>query len=57
MKTKIIIKAELARKLLKKGYRIIDIKARRENTDATVFVFQVEGGFIDDFYALLKESE
>ena len=57
MNTKIIITAELARKLLQKGYRIIDIKPRRGSTDASVFVFQIEEGFIDDFYKFLKESE
>lgn len=47
MKTKIIIQADLARYLLKNGYQIVDIKAKRENPQSTVFVFKVEEGFYE----------
>ena len=45
---KLIFTAELARKLLKNGHRIIDIKPHRENKDRTVFVFAVTEEFIKD---------
>ena len=45
---KLIFTAEMARKLLKNGHRIIDIKPHRENKDRTVFVFAVTEEFIKD---------
>ncbi len=47
METKLVFQAELARHLLKQGYRIVDIKPRKENPQSTVFVFEVKEGIMD----------
>ena len=47
METKIIFQGDLARYLLKKGYQVVDIKARKDNPQASVFVFKVEEGLMD----------
>ena len=39
----------VARKLLKLGYRVVDIKAKKEDARSTLFVFAVEGNFKKDF--------
>lgn len=40
MEAKCITSPKLARKLLKKGFRIIDIKPDKRNKEATIFVFE-----------------
>jgi hypothetical protein len=45
---KLVFCADLARRLLKNGHRIIDIKPHRENRDRTVFVFEVTEEFLND---------
>lgn len=42
MITKVVFKPSVSKNLLKKGYKIIDIKPRHDNKDATVFVFEIE---------------
>jgi hypothetical protein len=51
METKLILKAPIARHLVNRGHRIVDIKPNKENRDKTVFIFQVldEKKFNDDF--------
>ena len=39
-KSRLIFDAKIARKLLKMGYVVIDIKPNRENTDKSIFVFE-----------------
>ena len=39
-KSRLIFDAKIARKLLKQGFVVIDIKPNRENTDKSVFVFE-----------------
>ena len=39
-KSRLIFDARIARKLLKMGFVVIDIKPNRENTDKSVFVFE-----------------
>ena len=39
-KAKIVFSPQIARYLLKKGYKIIDIKPSRENREKTLFVFE-----------------
>jgi translation initiation factor 1 (eIF-1/SUI1) len=39
-KSRLIFDAKMARKLLKQGFVVIDIKPNRENTDKTIFVFE-----------------
>lgn len=38
--SRLIFDAKMARKLLKQGFVVIDIKPNRENTDKTIFVFE-----------------
>lgn len=39
-KSRLIFDAKVARKLLKMGFVVIDIKPNRENTDKSIFVFE-----------------
>ena len=39
-KSRLIFDAKIARKLLKEGFVVIDIKPNRENTDKSIFVFE-----------------
>ena len=39
-KSRLVFDAKIARKLLKMGYVVIDIKPNRENTDKSIFVFE-----------------
>lgn len=47
MGTKIVYQADLARHLLKQGYQIVDIKARKDNPQSTVFVFRYEKSLME----------
>lgn len=38
----IVVRPEVARELLKLSYKIIDIKARKENRVASLFIFRRE---------------
>lgn len=55
--TKIVIHPYIARRLLKRGYMIVDIKAQKEDSARTLFVFYVEGCFMQDFSELMEEYE
>lgn len=39
-KSRLVFDAKMARKLLKQGFVVIDIKPNRENTDKSIFVFE-----------------
>lgn len=39
-KSRLIFDAKIARKLLKMGFVVIDIKPNRENTEKSIFVFE-----------------
>lgn len=39
-KSRLIFDAKIARRLLKEGFVVIDIKPNRENTDRSIFVFE-----------------
>lgn len=54
MENKIIFSASIARALLKKGHKIVDIKPDRANKDRSIFVFEVDETFINDFLAISK---
>jgi predicted CoA-binding protein len=43
---KIIYSTKLARRLIKEGYRIIDVKPNKNNLDRTVFIFEYTPGLI-----------
>lgn len=40
----LVYTGQLARRLLKEGYKIIDIKADRNNKERTIFIFKNENG-------------
>lgn len=48
METKLIFSPTVARKLLKLGYVIVDIKPKRENKNESVFIFENTENFRDD---------
>ena len=39
-KSRLIFDAKIARKLLKQGFVVTDIKPNRENTDKSIFIFE-----------------
>jgi len=47
---------KVARKLLKMGYTIIDIKPAKENKERTVFVFRNENNIDDVIHRLLRDE-
>ena len=55
--TKTVMYPNVARKLLKMGYRIIDIKPKKEDAKSSLFIFAVEGEFKKDFNNLMIEFE
>lgn len=52
---KLVFNAGVARKLLKVGCQIVDIKQSRENADKTVFAFKNDELFKAEFEKLNKE--
>lgn len=52
-----VFKPEVARKLLKLQYRIIDIKPFKENPSKTFFIFKNEGDFEVDLQKLTSETK
>lgn len=56
-KTKIVLYPNIARKLLKMGYTIVDIKPKKENPVCSLFIFKIEGDFEKDFNELMVEFE
>ena len=46
-KNKIVMDAPVARRLLKDGYKIVDIKPKKGASRETVFFFEVVPGFIE----------
>ena len=52
----VVMSGDVARQLLRKGYRIIDIKADKKNKIKSVFVFENEGDFKDDFFNEIRRS-
>ena len=52
---KLVFNAGVARKLLKAGCAIVDIKQSRENADKTVFAFKNDELFKVEFEKLNKE--
>lgn len=50
---KTIIRPDIARKMLKMGHIIHDIKANKEDKHKTVFVFKTDETFFNDLKSLL----
>ena len=49
-----IFKPKVARQLLKMGNQIVDIKADKNNTDRTIFIFRNTKKLIEDLTLILK---
>ena len=54
-KSRLIFDAKIARKLLKQGFVVIDIKPNRENTDKSIFVFENTEDFQNALTQLMDE--
>lgn len=54
-KSRLIFDAKIARKLLKMGFVVIDIKPNRENTEKSIFVFENTEEFKDALTQLMDE--
>lgn len=57
--TKTVMYPNVARKLLALGYQIVDLRPKKEDRKATLFVFRVDedGKFWMDFNRLMSEFE
>lgn len=55
MKDKVVIKGEIARILLRKGYRIKDVKPNRDVPLATVFIFEGKEGLEEEINHLIEK--
>lgn len=53
--SKLIFKPRVARRLLKMGSKIIDIKADRENKQRTIFVFERDEAFDRNFDTVVND--
>lgn len=56
MNTKCIYAAWAARKLIKAGEKVVDIKANKENPDKTVFVFEKTPEFIEKMKTIINKE-
>lgn len=56
-KPKVVSDPAISRKLLKDGYRIIDIKPKRGREKETVFIFENTNGFIDKLNEYLNDRK
>ena len=54
-KSRLIFDAKIARKLLKQGFVVIDIKPNRENTDKSIFVFESTEEFKQSLTEIMDE--
>lgn len=54
-KSRLIFDAKIARKLLKLGHVVIDIKPNRENTEKSVFVFENTDAFKNALTQIMDE--
>ena len=54
-KSRLIFDAKIARKLLKMGFVVIDIKPNRENTDKSIFVFENTEEFQQALTQIMEE--
>lgn len=57
--TKTVMYPNVARKLLSMGHKIVDLRPKKEDRRATLFVFEIdsEGKFWRDFNKLMAEFE
>jgi len=50
-----VLNPNVTKRLLKKGYKIKDIEPNKNNHNKTVFVFYVEGDFLEDVIKFKEE--
>jgi len=56
MEAKLVFRPQDARKLVKMGYRIIDIKPSKKVLNASVYAFEVVDGFLEAFDEIMREN-
>lgn len=56
-KYKSVFTAELARHLLKKNYRIVDIKPLKEDPKRTIFIFENSAELEKDMFKFLNQKK
>lgn len=54
---KVVSTPSIARKLLKDGYRVADIKPKHGHERETIFVFEVSGDFMNKLTEYIKEKK
>ena len=54
-KSRLIFDAKIARKLLKQGFVVTDIKPNRENTDKSIFIFENTEEFKQALETIMNE--
>jgi DNA-directed RNA polymerase subunit F len=52
---KVVFWGSVARLLLQKGYKIIDVVPHKEDRDKSVFVFENVNGFDEDMQKIIKQ--
>ena len=54
---KSVMKPGVARHLLQLGHPIVDIKPKKENVEATIFLFEATDAFMKDFEKIMAKKE
>ena len=54
-KSRLVFDAKVARKLLKQGFVVTDIKPNRENTEKSIFIFDNTDEFKEAFSEIMEE--
>ena len=52
---KVVFDVRVARNLIKDGYKVVDIKPKKDYRNESVFIFEVVPGFIEKLNAYTKE--
>lgn len=54
---KVVAEASIARKLLKDGYKVVDIKPKRNHERESIFLFEVVPGFMETMNKYIDEKK
>ncbi len=54
---KIVADASVARKLLKDGYKVVDIKPKKGRERESIFIFEVVPGFMEKMGEYIEEKK